>query len=163
MKSTADHFFCFMVDPKERIVQHLQLSNKHWFQEMKQLGDFKMLERHQVLNNPHCEWWGDEEGRLKDNPCYFSFATEINLMNDIVRPHDANRLSFMNTNNVEHDIEVRHHTFCGVSFFTGNTENEFRPQSVQLNLGNFAKCVEFYHEGYQPDEEVSFVLMKEEN
>ena len=163
MKSTEDHFFCYMVDPFERIIQHIQLSNKHWFQEMKQLGNYKMLERHHVLNAPHCEWWGDEEGRLKEKTCYFSFTTNENLINDVISPHNPNKLAFMKKEDIEHRIKVNTNVFCGISFFTGNTVNEFRPQSVQLRLGEFANCIEFYREDWKPDEAVDFKIVHHTN
>ena len=66
-----DKFWAYKVDPKERSIQHLELSQKNWFDEMKEIGGFRLLERYRVSKHPIVEWWGDEEGRFnEDNICF---------------------------------------------------------------------------------------------
>lgn len=148
-----DKSWVFYVNPEQRIIQHMALGHLTWFEEMKSIGDFRLLERLNVMSHPHTEWWGDEEGLLKNDQSFFRFSYNINLLNDVQSPYNPSVAHAFD------HIETRSFSFCGPSFFIGNTEREDRPQSVQMSIGEFASCIEFMSEGYteEPKYEVHIV------
>ncbi len=159
-----DKFWAYKVDPKERSIQHLELSQKNWFDEMKEIGGFHLLERYRVSKHPTVEWWGDEEGRFnEDNLCFdwkFILYHKRNVNEGgLMIPysiHAANNLD-KNMNHIDWDIKSAE--FVGTSFFIGPTIND-RVQSIQMNVGEFASCIEFgWKKASLPD--VSFRLVDE--
>ena len=161
-----DKFWAYKVDPKERSIQHLELSQKNWFDEMKEIGGFRLLERYRVSKHPIVEWWGDEEGRFnEDNLCFdYKFiiyykrnANEGGLM----MPYSIHAANNLNNNDFEKstDWDIKSMEFVGTSFFIGPTIND-RVQSIQMNVGEFASCIEFgFKKASLPD--VSFELIDE--
>ena len=153
------NIYTYFVDPKKRIIQHRQINQKNWYEEMRSKIGCRLIETHKVLDNPPVRWFGDEEGLLKDEGerHFFTFSTVENL--------STGQRIFNNTRIIKKYRETYSEPivweFCGPAFFCGyyDAEDEEKVSSVQLHLWEFAQCIEFMHEGFQVEPTVEFQLI----
>ena len=152
------NIYTYFVDPKERIIQHRQISQDDWYEEMRSTIGCRLIETVKVLDAPETRWYGDEEGLLKDEEerYFFKFSTVQNL--------STGKWVINNTRMMQKYKEAwsepMYWEFCGPSFFTGclHTEEEETVDTVGLHLWQFAQCIEFMHEGYQSDPIVEYMI-----
>lgn len=151
--------YTYFVDPKNRIIQHRQISQENWYEEMRSIIGCRLIETQRVLDSPQVRWFGDEEGMLKseEDRFFFQFSTVENL--------STGRRIFNNTRIIKKYREAYSDPivweFCGPCFFCGyyDGEDEEKLKSIELHLWEFAQCVEFMHEGYQVEPMVRFEVL----